>query len=58
MDDMTNPLKVKPERLTRHRVAGCSIGQKTCLLHVSGWDMDQTIFMFLISLALISYLNP
>ena len=40
MDDMTAPHKRKC--LDRHLVAGCSLGHKPCLLHDSGWDMDQT----------------
>lgn len=34
--------KVKPNHLHRPLVAGCSIGHKPGLLHVSGWGMDQT----------------
>ena len=34
--------KVKPKHLNRHLVAGCSIGCKSCLLNVNGWDMDQS----------------
>ena len=34
-------LKVKPDSLDRHLVAGCCTGHKPCHLHVSGWDMDQ-----------------
>ena len=34
--------KVKLKRLHRHLVAACSIGHKSSLLHVNGWEMDQT----------------
>ena len=30
------------KRLNHPQVAGCSIGLKSCLLHISEWDMDQT----------------
>ena len=40
LDDKTP--KVNPEHLDHYLVAGCSIGHKSCLLHVNEWDMDQT----------------
>ena len=47
------------KRLNRRLVAGCSLGHKSYLLHVSGWDMDQTkthmsnnIFSMMISVIL------
>ena len=34
--------KVKPKHLDHPLVAGCSVGHKLCLLHVSGWNMVQS----------------
>ena len=33
---------MKPKLLDRSLVAGCCTGHKSLLLHVRGWDMDQT----------------
>ena len=35
-------LIVKPKHLDHPLLAGCSIGHKPHLFHVSGWDMSQT----------------
>ena len=42
MDDIFP--KVKLKCLDRCLVAGCSKGQKSCLLHVSGWEISQLHF--------------
>ena len=42
MDDMAAPQKVKPKHLDCPLVAGCSVGHKSCILYMWGWDMDQT----------------
>ena len=35
-----------------HLVAGCSLGYKSHLLHINGWDMDQTKKSLMISVIL------
>ena len=39
--------KAKIKHLERHLVDGCTIGHKPHLLHVSGWDKDQIVFVIL-----------
>ena len=34
--------RLNPKHLNRHLVAGCSTGHKSFLLHVNGWEMDNT----------------
>ena len=53
--------EVKPKSLDQPLLAECSIGHKSRLLHVSGWDMSQTkkyssdtFFQKMVSVILVS----